>query len=219
MIPASYFQKLATHAMLSIIAGAFVIFLTYVSFEYGGLIVGIIFGIAGTLLWFVFNILFVRKSAPFSAWREAVYKTNKLEPKLVIIRDKTGNIQFQQYGDLTLTQLGALFFYGNSLINERKLLTINALSSQEAERPIIEITNTVIETLADNSLYVETKHPLHIAGKDADYHEINRQQAALEVITEYDNNIVEATTRSNPKSIDDKVKQVNVNDLKSKGYT
>jgi hypothetical protein len=217
-MPASYFKRLITHLLLSAITGLFVLGLILMAFQYGGVIIALILGIFGSALWFAFNMMFVRKSAPFSVWREAVYNTNKLEAKLVIIRDRAGNILFQNFGDLTKTQLGALFFYGNSILGERKLLTINALSSVEAERPIIEITNTVIETLADSSLYVETKHPLKIAGKDADYHEINRQQAALEVITEYDNNIVEAATRSNPKSIDDKVKQVNLNDLKSKGY-
>lgn len=217
-MPYFYFKKLATHAVGGVILGGFMALISYIAFEYAGLIIGIIIAAFSLILFFAYNAMFAKKIAPLTMWREAVYNTNKLEPKIVIIRDRMKNIRFYQRGDLALSQFGALFFYGNPILNERKLLTINALSAKEAERPIIEIVDTVIETLADGSLYVETQHPIHVKGMNADYHEINRQQDALEVLQEYDNNIVEAATRGNPKQIDEKIKNMTVNDIKPRGY-
>lgn len=164
----------------------------------------------------VFVALYFKKYAQLTVWQESVYNNNKLMPKLVIIKSKSGETKFQEFGDLSITDWGAVFFYGNGFLGQRKILWINALSSKQEERPVIKIEPAVIENMI-GVLYVETMTPVKIAGKDADYHELNKQTSALEVLVGYGDTIVEAVTRYNKDNIKEKVHNLDVNNISSKG--
>jgi len=205
----SKYAYFSLSAIFVLVAGFFI---TTFAFSAMGLLAGLISLFGFMLIFFGVLILFIMVHAPVENFYDAVKQQGKMLPKLIIIKDKKHpDIEwFRENGELVMTDKGGLFYYGHPFIQPRKLLIINSLNSDEISSPFIVIEAPV--QFKDSGLYVETKHPLIVAGKPSGYEDLIQMIGAGDTISKGAENVRKALS-GNPTFIKEKTDKMSLSEF------
>lgn len=189
--------------------------LTYLAFQYAGVIGGAFVGLVCFAVFIGIVLKFVSTGLTEYTFEEAVMNEGAKFDRQVIIKDpEYGLVWFNKKGKIVPSQRGTYFFYGYPFLFGHKTLLINSLNTEEiAGNPIIIEGNHPHEY--PDMLYIETNHPIVIKGGEKEFYlEAKSYSSGLEIWSRHGKSVREAIA----SRTDTKIANVSLDELTRPEY-